>query len=108
MKTAVDCLKTLAQYSPSDLDIDVLVPALETIAVILQWNDPFGGSGNDYDLHLLNFDASLFLTSSTNEQNGDDDPLEQLTFTNPLVFPITVKIIVDKFAGVNKKLKICR
>ena len=37
----------------------VVVPAGGTLTCILQWNDPFGGSGNDYDLVLLDQNLNL-------------------------------------------------
>ncbi len=44
--------------------------------IIMQWSDKFGASGNDYDLYLLNPDLDAVFASSTNVQDGDDDPLE--------------------------------
>lgn len=44
----------------------------------LQWSDPQGGSGNDYDLFLLNAAMTQVLASSTDVQNGDDDPFEAI------------------------------
>lgn len=43
---------------------------------ILQWSDPLGASANDYDLYVLNAAGSMVLASSTDMQNGDDDPIE--------------------------------
>lgn len=42
----------------------------------LQWADPFGASGNDYDFFLLDAALSNVLASSTNTQNGNDFPIE--------------------------------
>src|SRR4029450_84724 len=42
----------------------------------LHWNDPFGASGNDYDLYLMNGTLTSVLDSSTNVQNGNDNPYE--------------------------------
>jgi uncharacterized repeat protein (TIGR01451 family) len=41
----------------------------------LQWADPFGASTNDYDLFYLN-SAGILIGSSTNLQNGSQDPFE--------------------------------
>lgn len=43
---------------------------------ILQWSDPQGASGNDYDLFLLNDSLTQVLASSTDTQDGNDDPFE--------------------------------
>ena len=46
-------------------------------AWILQWADPLGGSTNDYDLFLVN-DGGTVLASSTDVQNGAQDPIESI------------------------------
>ncbi|HEY4840169.1 MAG TPA: S8 family serine peptidase, partial [Candidatus Acidoferrales bacterium] len=48
---------------------------------VLQWADPFGASGNDYDLFYLN-SSGIIVASSTNIQNGTQNPFE---FINPPV-----------------------
>ena len=45
----------------------------------LFWSDPLGGSANDYDLFRLNSTGATLTTASTNIQDGDDDPYEQMT-----------------------------
>jgi hypothetical protein len=42
----------------------------------LFWSDPLGGSANDYDLFVLNSSGSAVVASSTNVQNGTQDPFE--------------------------------
>ena len=44
----------------------------------LKWSDPQGLSGNDYDLFSLNSTGTSVLASSTNVQDGNDDPIESL------------------------------
>jgi hypothetical protein len=57
---------------------DVLAVAT-TNPVNLYWSDPLGGSANDYDLFRLNSAGNLVLASSTNIQNGTQDPFEQIS-----------------------------
>src|SRR5262249_40509675 len=45
----------------------------------LYWADPLGGSANDYDLFRLNSAGTVVRSSSTNIQNGTQDPYEQLS-----------------------------
>jgi Subtilase family len=45
----------------------------------LKWADPLGGSANDYDLFLFNADATAILSSSTNIQDGTQDPYESVS-----------------------------
>jgi hypothetical protein len=42
----------------------------------LFWSDPLGASNNDYDLFLLNSTGTQVINSSTNVQNGAQDPVE--------------------------------
>jgi Subtilase family len=50
--------------------------------VVLFWADPLGGSGNDYDLYLLNSTGASILGASTNIQNGTQDPVELIGGAN--------------------------
>ena len=59
----------------------VVVPAGGTLTCILQWNDPFGGAADDYDLVLL--DASLnVVAESIDPQVGAQDPIEAVSVVN--------------------------
>lgn len=42
----------------------------------LQWSDPLGGSGNDYDLILLDAAGTTIFDVGSTTQDGDDDPFE--------------------------------
>jgi len=46
------------------------------VPVVLHWPDPLGGSTNDYDLFILNPAGSAVVASSTEVQNGTQDPVE--------------------------------
>ena len=46
-----------------------------TRPIVLQWADPVDGSANDYDLFLIDADDNV-LVSSTNTQDGTQDPIE--------------------------------
>ena len=57
----------------------------DTIATVgdqvaeLYWADPLGGSANDYDLYVINNAGTAVVASSTNVQNGTQDPFEQVS-----------------------------
>ena len=59
-------------------DFDTLTLA-GTGPIGLYWSDPLGASGNDYDLFRLNTAGDTVAASSTNIQDGNDDPYEQIT-----------------------------
>ena len=48
-----------------------------TRPIILQWSDPVDGSANDYDLFLIDTNDNV-LASSTNTQDGTQDPIEYI------------------------------
>ena len=59
-----------------------------TMSAYLQWNEPFGGATSDYDLYLFDLDATgnpqitSGVTGGQNTQNGTQNPIEALKFTN--------------------------
>jgi subtilisin family serine protease len=76
--------------------LNVTLQPGETIRILLQWNDPFGASGNDYDLCVV---PSNPLICSTNLQNGDDNPTEFLLITNGNPTPLTIEVFIINFQG---------
>ena len=48
-----------------------------TRPIVMQWADPVAGSANDYDLFLIDADNNV-LASSTNTQDGTQDPIEYI------------------------------
>jgi subtilisin family serine protease len=88
-----------------DIDVDFLIPPMETLSVWLQWNEHFGGSCSDYDLALFDEFFNI-LDSSLTIQNCDDDPLEFISYTNPYISSsATVHLVVEKYSGANRKLE---
>ena len=89
---------------PVDNTDDIWIDSFGIITCILQWNDPFGASGNDYDLYLLDeflnvVDASIGL------QNGSGDPIEIVGAYNPASYPQLAKIVIDRYAGAGRRLE---
>jgi hypothetical protein len=71
----------------------------ENVIIVLQWNDQFGASGNDYDLLLFNLTTGNQVTQSWAVQDGDDDPLEVFSYTAPAGNSDDYAIVVDNFQG---------
>src|SRR5215510_2667743 len=59
-------------------NFNVLTVASVSNPINLYWSDPLGGSSNDYDLFSLSADGTTVTASSTNIQNGTQDPYEQI------------------------------
>jgi hypothetical protein len=60
-------------------NFNTLTVANTTSPISLYWADPLGGSTNDYDLFRLNAAGTAVAASSTNIQNGTQDPYEQIS-----------------------------
>lgn len=72
------------------------VPPGGTVTCILQWNDPFGGSANDYDLFLLDQNLSL-VAQSIDPQTGAQDPIEVVAASNRSNSTAIAHIVIDRF-----------
>ena len=65
-----------------------------TISVFLQWNDPFGSSGNDYNLYLE--ENGKLIGMSERPQTGSDIPIEKFTYQNTGKQPVNAEIRVTR------------
>ncbi|WP_089935843.1 PKD domain-containing protein [Candidatus Entotheonella palauensis] len=90
----------------SDLTMDVRIEPGETLTAWLQWDDPFGGAGNDYDLFIIDETETITFASGSDTQDGDDHPREVAMFTNETADASTVKLMVRKFDGEARRLEI--
>ena len=62
------------------------------------WSDPLGAATNDYDVYVLDGTGAI-VASSSNVQDGDDDPYEQTSFLS-----LGLRIVIVKFAGEGRYL----
>jgi hypothetical protein len=81
----------------------MIVPPGGQILCVLQWNDRFGGSANDYDLLAVDTLGDL-LAGSLNVQDGTQDPFELLAWANPLPFSVEVHVGIVLFSGAARLL----
>lgn len=82
------------------------LPAGGEVVVVLQWSDSFGASSNDYDLFLVEAGTTTVIDSSTDVQNGDDDPIEIAGVENNGGSSGIFEIVIDKFSGEDQTLEI--
>jgi hypothetical protein len=68
--------------------------------ITLQWSDPFGASGNDYDLYIADPGGTI-IDGSGDIQDGTGDPFE-------FVFPQPAgnRVIVVRFSGQTRGLRV--
>src|SRR5205085_11487787 len=60
----------------------IRLPPNGEVAIFLTWDDPFGGSGNNYDLYLVRQSTGAVVASSKTTQVGKQDPLEIIDYVN--------------------------
>lgn len=82
-------------YGNSDIDNDFTVPAGNSIMALLQWNNPWGKSGDDFSFAL--FDEENLLAFSDQIQDGSGNPFEYLTYTNNTVSDKTVYLTIWEY-----------
>jgi hypothetical protein len=75
------------------------IVTVRTPLVSLNWSDPLGGSSNDYDLFRLDSTGTIVRSSSTNVQNGTQDPFEAIAGASA-----GDRIVIVKFSGAGRFL----
>lgn len=68
--------------------------------LILTWADPLGASSNDYDLFVLNANFTRVVAASTDVQDGEADPFEEIdsNFSRPAAFT-NERIVIFNYNG---------
>ena len=79
------------------------VSGFRVSAIVLQWADPLGASGNDYDLFLINEDGDV-IASSTDTQDGTQDPIESIL--SPIFDFSGLGVVVVKTSGSDRYLRV--
>lgn len=89
----------ILNYKPDDETIEVSVPGGSILQVIIAWDEPWGYSGYDIDLYLLdpNFlNINSPIAYSTTLQQGDGDPEEGVAIINLGAQPAIYSIVVAR------------
>jgi Subtilase family len=73
----VNAMGSLHNFGGQNFNVLTVAPGGDN-PINLYWSDPLGGSSNDYDLFRLSADGTTVTASSTNTQNGTQDPYEQI------------------------------
>ena len=66
----------------------------DEVIVTLQWDDPWGKATTDYDLFLTDPQRGVVLATSTNVQNGAEDPFEHLVYKQSGTQPQLVSLSI--------------
>ena len=78
------------------------MPGISLGELVLQWADPLGASSNDYDLFLVDTNGDV-LASSTDTQDGTQDPIEVIS-TESIVED--ARVVVVKASGADRFLRL--
>lgn len=97
----------MAGIGGADSTQSIVLAPNESACAVLQWNDPFGGSDNDYDLFILDDNLAFPpLSFSIATQTGTQNPLEAVFYENTSGANEIVHIVVARFAGMDRRLKL--
>lgn len=67
----------------------------------LSWSDSLGSSANDYDFYILNSAGTSIIDASTDVQDGNDNPYEEVFST---VYSAGARVVVVLFSGTTRAL----
>jgi len=88
-----------------DTVLPFTVGAGRSVYVVLEWNDSWGSSSNDYDLAIYSASGTL-VGSSAGSQDGNDNPIEYVQVTNGNAYAVTYYIAVQKYSGSARTIEI--
>src|SRR4030065_253704 len=94
----------VADGGNSDITMPILVGGTlitvnNFIVVVLQWNDPWGGSSNNYDLHLFDDEGNELRKSDDIQPIESQDPIEIVFFENNTPDFVTVNVVINRVSG---------
>ncbi|HEX2133284.1 MAG TPA: S8 family serine peptidase [Actinophytocola sp.] len=93
-------------FDPSE-NTQVLQPISDAssagVPVLLNWSDPLGASGNDYDLYMLDSQGNV-VAGSQDYQTGTQDPYERVD--TPIFGGSGLRLAIVKFNGEDRYLSL--
>ncbi len=93
--------KALHRFKTGDFGDSLTIPPGAQVIAVLQWNDAFGHSANDFDLVLATQPGGGVLASGANQQNGTGNPIEGLRYVNNTGAAIAAYLAIAEFARVS-------
>ncbi|HKT84308.1 MAG TPA: S8 family serine peptidase, partial [Solirubrobacterales bacterium] len=89
-----------------DRTFGIRVEAGETLAVDLQWDEPWFGVQTDLDAFLLDASGNRIRESHEDNVDGTQTPVEIVEWTNGSSSTKTVQLVVNRFSGGDPRLKL--
>ncbi len=96
-------LNNFHQFSSTNDYLEFLTG--DEFKIVLQWNDKYGQSSNDYDLYLFDNQGN-YIKKSNDVQNGNDDPYELLSYNPESAGIFRIKILNYNGIASSRKLNL--
>jgi PKD repeat protein len=90
----------------ADTYLYVKIPSRAALYIVLEWDDEWGASANDYDLYLFDTATGTILDRSENWQDGSSDPVEFIAYSNTGGSTLETGVAVNKYGGEDKILEV--
>lgn len=94
-----------AEGQGEDPEMGVIIPARDYVVMLLQWNDPFDASVNDYDLALFDQQANIVAGSFQDQTGAGSEPFEAFCYYNSSSSDVLRWLAVNRYAGASKRLE---
>ncbi|MEN6341342.1 MAG: SMP-30/gluconolactonase/LRE family protein [Methanospirillum sp.] len=95
-KATLDGYHDFSNGTTGTTDLYVSIGSGGSFDAIFEWDDPWGGSANDYDIFLWDTRTGRVLAHSDQLQDGDDEPWEKISYSNNGGSTIDAAISVSK------------
>jgi hypothetical protein len=104
---AVHCLDFNPDPAAVDRTFGIKVKAGATLALDLQWAEPWNGVGTDLDAYLLDSAGNRIPGAESHEDNVEisQKPVEVLEWPNSSSSTKTVQLVVNRFSGGTPRVK---
>lgn len=83
----------------------ISVGRFTTVAIFLQWSEPFDGATSEYDLHLANSSATNLLGVSRSRPDPND-PYLYIWYSNNRNTIATCNLVIEKVSGTDKRVEL--
>jgi Subtilase family len=98
-------LKHVHRFASGVVAQSIVVLPGSLARIFLQWADPFGQAGDDYDLYVTD-QVGTVIAKSDDPQDGNGFPIEAVVLDGRnLSSPAQVFVVINLFAGVPRQLE---
>jgi hypothetical protein len=87
------------RFAPGVVEQSIVVLPGGRPQIILQWADPFGQAGDDYDLYVIDPQSGAIIAQSEDPQDGNGIPFEAVMLdASRLSSPVQVSVVINLFS----------